>query len=81
MIFCFSDQVSTYSGDLESEATSTPFSCAENEEAAVGGKQLVPSSELEDPQVAATTASPEHPDLEDDFPRGKYLFVKAGNHV
>ncbi|XP_056623010.1 zinc finger MYM-type protein 4 isoform X2 [Triplophysa dalaica] len=63
------DQVSTYSGDLESEATSTPFSCADNEEAAVGRKQLVPSSELEDPQVAASTASPEHPDLEDDFPR------------
>ncbi|KAA0710947.1 Zinc finger MYM-type protein 4 [Triplophysa tibetana] len=63
------DQVSTYSGDLESEATSTPFSWAENEETAVSGKQLVPSSESEDPHVAASTASPEHPDLEDDFPR------------
>ncbi|XP_057199456.1 zinc finger MYM-type protein 4 isoform X2 [Triplophysa rosa] len=63
------DQGSTYSGDLESEATSTPFSWAENEEPGVSGKQLVPSSELEDPQVAASTVSPEHPDLEDDFPR------------
>nr|XP_055027736.1 zinc finger MYM-type protein 4 isoform X2 [Misgurnus anguillicaudatus] len=64
------DQGSTYSGDLESEARSTPLCWADNEEPGASGKQLVPSSEQEDPQAApATSASPEHPDLEDDIPR------------
>lgn len=64
------DQGSTYSGDLESEARSTPLCWADNEEPGASGKQLVPSSEQEEPQVApATSASPEHPDLEDDIPR------------
>lgn len=81
MIFCCSDQGSTYSGDLESEARSTPFSWADNEEPGVSGKQLLLSSEVGDPQAAASFASPEHPDLEDDFPRCKYCFVKADNYV
>ncbi|XP_051502519.1 zinc finger MYM-type protein 4-like isoform X1 [Myxocyprinus asiaticus] len=75
------DQGSTYSADLESEARSTPFSWADNEDPGANVKPLVPSAELEEPVVAPTapTAPPpttpttslsqEQPDLENDFPR------------
>uniref|UniRef100_A0A8C1GIL8 Si:ch211-266o15.1 n=1 Tax=Cyprinus carpio TaxID=7962 RepID=A0A8C1GIL8_CYPCA len=64
------DQGSTYSGDLESEARSTPFSWADAEDPGTSGKPLVPSVELEEPVAAPTTSlSSEQPDLENDFPR------------
>uniref|UniRef100_A0A673HU98 Zinc finger MYM-type protein 4-like n=1 Tax=Sinocyclocheilus rhinocerous TaxID=307959 RepID=A0A673HU98_9TELE len=64
------DQGSTYSGDLESEARSTPFSWADTEDPGVNVKPLVPSTELEEPVAAPTTSlSSEQPDLENDFPR------------
>ncbi|XP_052001833.1 zinc finger MYM-type protein 4-like isoform X2 [Xyrauchen texanus] len=48
------DQGSTYSGDLESEARSTPFSWADNEDPGANVKSLVPSAELEEPVIAPT---------------------------
>ncbi|KAF4102022.1 zinc finger MYM-type protein 4 isoform X1 [Onychostoma macrolepis] len=64
------DQGSTYSGDLESEARSTPFSWADAEDPGINVKPLVPSTELEEPVAAPTTSlSSEQPDLENDFPR------------
>uniref|UniRef100_A0A8C1XPZ8 Si:ch211-266o15.1 n=1 Tax=Cyprinus carpio TaxID=7962 RepID=A0A8C1XPZ8_CYPCA len=64
------DQGSTYSGDLESEARSTPFSWADTEDPGVSVKPLVPSTELGKPVAAPTTSlSSEQPDLENDFPR------------
>lgn len=64
------DQGSAYSGDLESEARSTPFSWADAEDPGTIVKPLVPSAELEEPVAAPTTSlSSEQPDLENDFPR------------
>uniref|UniRef100_A0A8C1HCB3 Si:ch211-266o15.1 n=1 Tax=Cyprinus carpio carpio TaxID=630221 RepID=A0A8C1HCB3_CYPCA len=64
------DQGSTYSGDLESEARSTPFSWADTEDPGVSVKPLVPLTELGKPVAAPTTSlSSEQPDLENDFPR------------
>ncbi|XP_077095202.1 zinc finger MYM-type protein 4 isoform X2 [Siphateles boraxobius] len=64
------DQGSTYSGDLESEARSTPFSWAEAEDPGANVKPQVVSSEREEPKAAPTTSLPsEQPDLENDFPR------------
>ncbi|RXN08835.1 zinc finger MYM-type 4-like protein [Labeo rohita] len=66
------DQGSTYSGDLESEArsTPTPFSWADTEDPGANVKPPVPSTEPEEPVAAPTTSlSSEQPDLENDFPR------------
>lgn len=73
-----SDQGSTYSGDLESEARSTPFSWADAEDPGTNMKPLVPSAELEEPVAAPTMSlSSEQPDLENDFPRCKLRFKKC----
>ncbi|XP_066532044.1 zinc finger MYM-type protein 4 isoform X2 [Hoplias malabaricus] len=62
------DLDSTYSGDLESEARSTPFSWADNEDSSYH-KPLIPSSKTEGPPQAHTTATSPIPlDLEKDFP-------------
>ncbi|XP_059374636.1 zinc finger MYM-type protein 4-like isoform X1 [Carassius carassius] len=63
------DQGSTYSGDLETEARSTPFSLADTEDPGVKVKPPVPSTELEPVAARATSLSSEQPDLENDFPR------------
>lgn len=72
-----SDQGSTYSGDLESEARSTPFSWADAEDPGANVKPLVASTEREEPIAAPTVSLPsEQPDLENDFPRGKFRSKK-----
>lgn len=69
------DQGSTYSGDLESEARSTPFSWADAEDPGTNVKPQMASSEREEPIAAPTTSVPsEQLDLENDFPRGKLRF-------
>ncbi|XP_009291177.1 zinc finger MYM-type protein 4 isoform X2 [Danio rerio] len=69
------DQGSTYSGDLESEAQSTPLSWAETEDAGASVKPAVPATEAEEPSAEAEDHTPpttnltkEQPDLENDFP-------------
>ncbi|XP_047677661.1 zinc finger MYM-type protein 4 isoform X2 [Tachysurus fulvidraco] len=63
------DQGSTYSGDLESEARSTPFSWADPEDSSHNLKPSVPLSEIEGPKDAPikSTAS-KLIDLENDIP-------------
>uniref|UniRef100_A0A8C2E2P4 Si:ch211-266o15.1 n=1 Tax=Cyprinus carpio TaxID=7962 RepID=A0A8C2E2P4_CYPCA len=74
------DQGSTYSGDLESEARSTPFSWADTEDPGVSVKPLVPSTELGKPVAAPTTSlSSEQPDLENDFPRSTFSSPTVSN--
>ncbi|MCJ8737164.1 hypothetical protein PDJAM_G00020830 [Pangasius djambal] len=64
------DQGSTYSGDLESEARSTPFSWADPEDSSHNLKPSVPSSELEGPKdPPATSTASNLLDLEKDIPR------------
>lgn len=79
-LLSFSDQGSTYSGDLESEARSTPFSWADAEDPGANVKPLVASSEREEPVVAPTIRTEplpsEQPDLEKDFPRGTLMYKK-----
>ncbi|XP_053093359.1 uncharacterized protein si:ch211-266o15.1 isoform X3 [Pangasianodon hypophthalmus] len=63
------DQGSTYSGDLESEARSTPFSWADPEDSSHNLKPSVPSSELEGPKdPPATSTASKLLDLEKDIP-------------
>lgn len=67
----FSDQGSTYSGDLESEARSTPFSWVDPEDSSHNLKPPVPSIELEgskDPPAVSTAS--DLLDLEKDIPLG-----------
>lgn len=74
-----SDQGSTYSGDLESEARSTPFSWAETEDAGASVKPAVPATEEVEPAAATeddtpptTSLTKEQPDLENDFPLSEF---------
>ncbi|KAG7327947.1 hypothetical protein KOW79_007891 [Hemibagrus wyckioides] len=63
------DQGSTYSGDLESEARSTPFSWADPEDSSHNLKPSVPLSEQEGPKDApASSTACNLLDLEKDFP-------------
>ncbi|XP_072545089.1 zinc finger MYM-type protein 4 isoform X2 [Salminus brasiliensis] len=63
------DQGSTYSGDLESEARSTPFSWADAEDSSHNLKPSVPVAQLARPASAPTAStSPSLLDLEKDFP-------------
>ncbi|XP_053366395.1 uncharacterized protein si:ch211-266o15.1 isoform X2 [Clarias gariepinus] len=65
------DQGSTYSGDLESEARSTPFSWVDPEDSSHNLKPPVPSIELEgskDPPAVSTAS--DLLDLEKDIPLG-----------
>ncbi|XP_017577085.1 zinc finger MYM-type protein 4 isoform X3 [Pygocentrus nattereri] len=63
------DQGSTYSGDLESEARSTPFSWADTEDSSQLHKPSVPSFQIERPANTPTAStSPSPLDLEKDFP-------------
>lgn len=65
------DQGSTYSGDLESEARSTPFSWADPEDSSHNLKPPVPLTELEGPkEPPATITASNLLDLEKDIPRG-----------
>lgn len=66
-----SDQGSTYSGDLESEARSTPFSWADPEDSSQNIKPSAPLSELEGPKDPPVTSTASNQlDLEKDFPLG-----------
>lgn len=69
-----SDQGSTYSGDLESEARSTPFSCADPEDASHNLKPSVPVPESEAREARkappATSTASNLLDLEKDIPLG-----------
>ncbi|XP_017331360.1 zinc finger MYM-type protein 4 isoform X4 [Ictalurus punctatus] len=66
------DQGSTYSGDLESEARSTPFSCADPEDASHNLKPSVPVPESEAREARkappATSTASNLLDLEKDIP-------------
>ncbi|XP_049319649.1 uncharacterized protein si:ch211-266o15.1 isoform X3 [Astyanax mexicanus] len=68
------DQGSTYSGDLESEARSTPFSWADTEDSSHNLKPVsLPVSQLTRPtSEPPASTSPDQLDLEQDFPIESY---------
>lgn len=79
-----SDQGSTYSGDLESEARSTPFSLADPEDTSHNLKPSVAISELDGPKdPPATSTASDMLDVEKDFPLGQeqILIISKCNDV